>query len=331
MPCALITGITGQDGSYLAELLLSRGYEVHGTLRPRTDPARSHLAPLLEDGATNRGALVLHRAELEDPTTLEAVLRAVAPEEVYHLAGPSHLGFSFEAPEATCVPIVQGVLRVLETARALPRPTRVFLPSSAAIFGQPAHTPQDEDTPLAPLSPYGCAMAFVTHLARAIRQTRGTFVVCGILYNHESPRRGESFVTRKITRAAAAIKLGLRDTLVLGNLDARRDWGHARDFVRAMWLALQAPTARDYVIATGRTHTVREVVELAFGHLGLDPWRHVRTDPALRRPADPTVWTGNADRARRELGWQPEVSFAELIREMVEADLAALRAESRAR
>ncbi len=321
---AFITGLAGQDGSYLAELLLARDYEVHGTVRPGTNPATSRIGHLL--AGPTAGRVTVHGLDLNEPAGLRELLPAVQPEEFYHLAAPSHVGQSFEQPEAACAAIGLGALRVLEAVRRLPRPPRLFLASSSEIFGRPKQAPQDEETPLAPVTPYGCAMAFVTHLARAWRLVHGLFVCCGILYNHESPRRGEQFVTRKITRAAAAIKLGLQHTLELGNLDARRDWGDARDYVRAMWLMLQAPEPGDYVIASGQTHSVREVLDVAFGHLGLDWVRYVRSDPRLLRPAEPHTLVGNAARARRVLNWAPTRAFAELIREMTDADLAALRA-----
>lgn len=322
---AFITGLAGQDGSYLAELLLARGYEVHGTVRPGTDLATSRVAHLVGETSPGVGRLSVHRLDLNAPQGLRELLDAVQPDEVYHLAAPSHVGQSFEQPEAACAAIGLGALRLLEAVRRQPRPPRLFLASSSEIFGRPARAPQDEETPLAPVTPYGCAMALVTHLARAWRLVHGLFVCCGILYNHESPRRGEQFVTRKITRAAAAIKLGLQDILELGNLEAQRDWGDARDYVRAMWLALQAASPGDYVVASGQTHAVRDVLDLAFGHLGLDWRRHVRTDPRLLRPAEPQTLVGDATRARTLLGWAPTRTFADLIREMTEADLAALR------
>ncbi len=325
MPRAFITGLAGQDGSYLAELLLARGYEVHGTVRPTTDLATSRVAHLVRESTPAAGRLTVHRLDLNAPQGLRDLLEAVQPDEFYHLAAPSHVGQSFEQPEAACAAIGLGALRVLEAVRCQPRPPRLFLASSSEIFGRPARAPQDEETPLAPVTPYGCAMALVTHLARAWRLVHGLFACCGILYNHESPRRGEQFVTRKITRAAAAIKLGRQDTLELGNLEARRDWGDARDYVRAMWLALQAPRPGDYVVATGQTHAVRDVLEIAFGHLGLEWRRYVRTDPRLLRPAEPHTLVGNAARARSLLGWTPTPTFADLIREMTDADLAALR------
>lgn len=322
---AFITGISGQDGSYLAELLLEHGYEVHGTVRPGTDLEASRLAPLLSRLGRGARRLTVHPLDLNRPEGLGELLPEVCPDEFYHLAAPSHVGQSFEQPEAACAAIGLGALRVLEAVRRLRPPPRLFLASSSEIFGRPTRAPQDEETPLAPVTPYGCAMAFATHLGRAWRVTYGLFVCCGILYNHESPRRGEQFVTRKITRAAAAIKLGLQDALELGNLDARRDWGDARDYVRAMWLALQAAEPGDYVVATGQTHSVREVLAVAFGHLGLDWERYVRCDPRLFRPAEPHTLVGHAERARRVLGWAPTRAFADIIREMTEADLALLR------
>jgi GDPmannose 4,6-dehydratase len=321
---ALITGITGQDGSYLAEWLLERGYEVHGTTRQYPLPECSRIGHLC--GSPEAGPrVVLHLASLEEPATLRRALLAADPDEVYHLAGQSHVGLSFEQPEATCNATGMGAVRLLELLRELKRPSRLFQASSAEVFGRPACSPQDEDTPVRPVTPYGCAVAFATHLARSYRVNYGLHACCGILYNHESPRRGDRFVTRKITRAAAAIKLGQQETLTLGNLDARRDWGHARDYVQAMWLALQQAEPRDYVIATGCLHTVREVVTTAFGHLGLDWERHVRVDPRFLRPADPQELVGNAARARELLGWTPTTGFEAMIREMVEADFLDLR------
>ena len=321
---AFITGITGQDGSYLAELLLEKGYEVHGTVRQTTLPAHSRIRHLCLGDRIGSG-LVLHKADLEEPTTLRRALIKAAPDEVYHLAGQSHVGLSFEMPEATCTATGLGTLRLLEMVRDIARPPRLFQASSAEVFGHPTQSPQDEQTPLAPVTPYGCAVALATHLVRTYRVLHGLFACCGIMYNHESPRRGEGFVTRKITRAAAAIKLGLQETLSLGNLDARRDWGHARDYVRAMWLALQQSEPHDYVVATGRLHTVRDVVTIAFGHLGLEWEKHVRVDPQFLRPVDPQELVGNAARAREILGWSPTIGFEEMVREMTEADLAQLR------
>ena len=325
MPRAFITGITGQDGSYLAEFLLEKGYEVHGVVRRSSSAARARLDRAVRESSLNRQRLMLHYADLNEPGTLRRALLKAQPDEVYHLAGQSHVGLSFEMPETTCSFIALSALRLLEMIRDLPHRPRLFQASSSEIFGRPAAAPQDEQTPIAPVTPYGCAMAFATHLVRTYRITYDLFACCGVMYNQESPRRGENFVTRKICRAAAAIKLGLQDSLLLGNLDARRDWGHARDFVRAMWLALQHSGPQDYVLATGQLHTVRDVAAIAFDSVGLDWKRYVRQDPQLIRPTDPQDLRGHAAKAARLLGWSPTVPFEQMIREMTAADLAELR------
>lgn len=324
MKRALITGITGQDGSYLAELLLDKGYEVHGTVRRTSSLSRSRIDHLHRDPAVYGRRLFLHYAELGDATPLRRLLSHVAPDEIYHLAGQSHVGLSFEIPESTCELTAMGTLRLLEMIRDLERPVRLFHASSSEIFGQPAQCPQSEATPIAPVNPYGCAKAFATQMVGVYRHAYGLFACNGILYNHESPRRGENFVTRKICRAAAAIKLGRERELVLGDTAAERDWGHARDYVRAMWLTLQQEQPEDYVVATGVSHRVQDVVELAFGAVALD-WRDcVKRDPRLLRPAEPVRLVGDATKAGRQLGWQPTVDFAAMIREMTLAELRAL-------
>ncbi len=324
MPRALITGITGQDGSYLTEHLLDQGYEVHGIVRRTSQLARSRLDHLYHNPDIYGRRLFLHYADLDDTTTLRRLLARIAPEEAYHLAGQSHVGLSFEIPESTCEMTAMGTLRLLEMFRDLPVPCRLFHASSSEIFGQPTQSPQDEQTPMAPVTPYGCAKAFATQMVAIYRRTFGLFAGNGIMFNHESPRRGEHFVTRKICHAAAAIKLGLERELVLGDLAMQRDWGHARDYVRAMWLMLQQREPDDFVIATGELHSVQEVVEIAFATAQLD-WRPcVRQDARFLRPTEPRGLVGNPAKARRQLGWRPQVSFAELIREMTEAELTAL-------
>lgn len=324
MPIALITGITGQDGSYLTELLLAQGYDVHGTVRRTSTLERSRLAHLYHDTSVYNRRLFLHYADLDDPTTLRRVLHKVAPQELYHLAGQSHVGLSFEIPETTCEFTAMGTLRLLEILRDLPQPPRFFHATSSELFGRPTESPQTERTPIAPVNPYGCAKAFATQLIRVYREAHGLFAVNGILYNHESPRRGEGFVTRKICRAAAAIKAGHQNTLKLGNTSAQRDWGHARDTVRGMWLALQHDTPDDYIFATGRLHSVQDVLEQAFHALDLHWQDYVETDPHLLRPAEPLHLVGDPTKARTQLGWEPETSFADLIREMTLAELHAL-------
>lgn len=324
MTRAFITGITGQDGSYLTELLLAQGYEVHGAVRRTSTLERSRLAHLYVDPAVYNQRLFLHYAELDDATTLRRVLVKVAPDEIYHLAGQSHVGLSFDIPESTCEFTAMGTLRLLEILRDLPTPPRFFHATSSEIFGRPAEVPQNEKTPMLPVSPYGCAKAFATQMVRIYRDTHGLFAVNGILYNHESPRRGENFVTRKICRAAAAIKAGRQRKLSLGDTSARRDWGHAREYVRGMWLALQHETPGDYVFATGQLHSVQDVLENAFAAVDLE-WRsYVETDSHLLRPAEPLQLVGDANKARTVLGWTSETDFGDIIREMTLAELEAL-------
>ncbi|MEW6302162.1 MAG: GDP-mannose 4,6-dehydratase [Verrucomicrobiota bacterium] len=326
MPRALITGITGQDGSYLAELLLGKGYEVHGVVRRTSTLERSRIDHLYRDHSIYGKTLFLHYADLDDPTTLRRVIVKAAPDEIYHLAGQSHVGLSFDIPESTCELTAMGTLRLLEMIRDLPKAPRLYHASTSEIFGKPAQAPQDETTPVNPVTPYGCAKAFATRMVAIYRDSFGFFACNGIMYNHESPRRGENFVTRKICRAAAAIKLGLEKELLLGDLSTQRDWGHSLDYVRGMWLTLQQAKADDYVFATGVLHTVRDVVETAFKVAGLNWQRHVHQDPRLLRKAEPVNLTGNADRAKRVLGWKPEISFEQMIEEMTKSEIALLSA-----
>jgi GDPmannose 4,6-dehydratase len=324
MKRAFITGIEGQDGSYLAELLLAKNYEVHGTFRPASNGNAANLRHLKADPQVFQKTLFLHPADLDDADSLRAALAQSAPDEIYHLASQSHVGASFEKVEETCRITGLGTLRLLELTRKLPRPPRFFHASSSEIFGSPEQSPQDENTPVAPVTPYGCAKAFGTQLTRIYRKNFGLFAVNGILFNHESPRRGENFVTRKICRAVAAIKAGRQAELVLGDTSAQRDWGHARDYVRGMWLALQPGDAEDFVFATGKLHRVQDIVELAFQAAGLDWRKLVRQEKQFFRPADPRQVVGNAGKAKNLLGWQPEITFEQTIAEMVQSELKAL-------
>ena len=322
---ALITGVTGQDGSYLTELLLQKDYAVHGVVRRTSNLLRSRIEHLRRDEKIYGKSLFLHYGDLSDGTTLGRIFREVRPTELYHLAGQSHVGLSFELPESTCDEAGMATLRLLEIVRDQADRVRFYHASSSEIFGHATETPQTENTPMWPASPYGCAKAFATQLARVYRQSYGLFVCNGILYNHESPRRGENFVTRKIAHGAARIARGLDVDLVLGNLESRRDWGRAQDYVHAMWMMLQHKTADDYLVATGETHSVREFVEAAFAVVNL-PWeKYVKHDTSFERPAEPARLVGCADKIRETLGWKPTGTFAELVREMVEAEVEKLR------
>jgi GDPmannose 4,6-dehydratase len=329
---ALISGIAGQDGSYLAELLLEKGYTVHGIVRRTSNVFRSRIEHLRCDEKIYGQRLFLHYGDLSEESTLRRIFRDVRPSEFYHLAGQSHVGLSFEIPESTCEEAGMATLRLLEIARdESAAPVRFYHASSSEIFGAATETPQTESTPMLPTSPYGCAKAFATQLSRVYRQSYGLFVCNGILYNHESPRRGENFVTRKIARAVARIAHGLDVDLTLGNLESRRDWGRAQDYVQAMWLMLQHDRADDYIVATGETHSVREFVEAAFAVVDL-PWeKHVKHDSSFDRPAEPTHLVGCADKIRKTLGWTPTGTFSQLVKEMVEAELAALDASGGAK
>ena len=320
----LITGITGQDGSYLTELLLEKGYTVHGVVRRTSNLLRSRIEHLRRDEKIYDKKLFLHYGDLSDGTTLRRIFQNVQPTELYHLAGQSHVGLSFEIPESTCEEAGMATLRLLEIAREQSRPVKFYHASTSEIFGNAAEVPQTEATPLRPTSPYGCAKAFATQLARVYRDSHGLFVCNGILYNHESPRRGENFVTRKIARGAARIARGLDADLTLGNLESRRDWGRAQDYVGAMWMMLQHDVADDYIVATGETHSVREFAEQAFAIVDLDWKKFVKSDHAFDRPAEPAQLVGNADKIRKTLGWKPTGSFEQLVREMVEAEMKLL-------
>jgi GDPmannose 4,6-dehydratase len=320
---ALITGITGQDGSYLAEFLLAKGYEVHGLIRRSSTFNTRRIDHLYVDPHDPEARFFLHYGDLSDSGQIGHLIYNIQPEEIYHLAAQSHVRVSFDMPEYTGDVTGLGVTRLLEAIRHSGIATRFYQASSSELFGS-APPPQQEETPMLPRSPYAVAKLYAYWMVRNYREAYGLFAVNGILFNHESPRRGETFVTRKITRALARIKLGLQRQLYLGNLEARRDWGYAPDFVEVMWLMLQQDTPEDYVIATGEAHSVREFLDEAFAYAGLD-WRdYVEIDPRYFRPTEVDFLLGDASKARRRLGWQPRVSFPELVRLMVDADLQAL-------
>ncbi len=323
-PIAFITGITGQDGSYLAEFLLARGYVVHGLVRRASMFNRSRLEHLRDDPAVYGKTFFLHYGDLQDATSLRRILKLVRPREIYHLAGQSHVGLSFEIPEVTCHEVANATLSLLEIVRDQDYPVRFYHASSSEIFGTPESSPQHEETPTRPLNPYGCAKAFATHLCRVYRTAYGAFVCNGILYNHESPRRGENFVTRKISLAAARIKAGLQHELVLGGLEARRDWGYAPEYVEGMWRMLQQEQPDDYVLATGEAHSIRDFLGAAFAHVGLEWEKFVKFNPRFVRPADNSLLVGDNGKARRVLGWEPRTRMSALAALMVDADLAEL-------
>jgi GDPmannose 4,6-dehydratase len=326
MKKAFITGITGQDGSYLAQLLLDKGYEVHGLIRRSSTFNTDRIDHLYRDSHEPDAKLFLHYGDLSVSGQLMDLLAAINPDEIYHLGAQSHVRVSFDMPEYTGDITGLGTLRILESIRKTGIKTKFYQASSSEMFGA-APPPQSENTPFQPRSPYAAAKVYAYHIVQNYRDAYGIFATNGILFNHESPRRGETFVTRKITRAATQIKLGIRDKLYLGNLDAKRDWGYAGDFVEAMWLMLQQEKPDDYVIATGETHSVREFAEKVFAKLDLDYARHVVIDPRYFRPTEVVVLLGDSSRARKALNWEPKVTFDQLIDMMVEADMKLARQE----
>ena len=324
---ALITGITGQDGSFLTELLLEKGYEVYGIIRRSSTFNTDRIDHLYQDPHEPSTRLRLVYGDLNDSSSLNTILRQTSPDEIYNLGAQSHVRVSFDVPEYTGEVTGLGTVRLLEAIRDVGIRPKFYQASSSEIFGKAFETPQTERTPFHPRSPYGCAKAYAYYITVNYRESYGLFACNGILFNHESERRGETFVSRKITRAAGRIKVGLQDKLYLGNLDARRDWGHARDYVEAMWLMMQADAPDDYIIATGESHSVRDFLDLAFGRLDLDWKRYVEIDPRYFRPAEVDVLQGDATKARTKLGWQPKVTFKELVTRMADHDLELARVE----
>jgi GDPmannose 4,6-dehydratase len=322
---ALITGITGQDGSYLAELLLSKGYEVHGIIRRASTFNTGRLDGIYDDPHSGKSRLFLHYGDLSDASGLARLIGKIGPEEVYNLAAQSHVRVSFDSPEYTVDITATGTIRLLEAIRETGIRPRFYQASSSEMYGLVREVPQTEQTPFYPRSPYGCAKVFSFWITVNYRESYGLHASNGILFNHESPRRGETFVTRKITRAVAHIKAGLQAKLFLGNLDAKRDWGYAREYVEAMWLMLQQEKPEDYVIATNETHSVREFLEIAFAHAGLDWKKYVEKDERYYRPAEVDLLIGDYSKARRQLKWEPKTKFADLAKLMVDADIELLR------
>jgi GDPmannose 4,6-dehydratase len=342
MKTALITGVTGQDGSYLAEVLLEKGYSVHGVKRRSSLFNTSRIDHIYEDPHDSDRHFVMHYGDLNDASSLNRILRDVAPDEIYNLGAQSHVGVSFQVPEYTAEVTGLGTVRLLEAIREIGVKTRFYQASSSELFGQVVETPQNEKTPFHPRSPYACAKAYAFHLTVNYRESYDMFASNGILFNHESPRRGETFVTRKITRAIAHIKYGLQEKLYLGNLAAKRDWGYAGDYVEAMWLVLQHDRPDDFAIATGETRSVREFCDAAFAEAGMAiTWKGegldeqgiseedgrvlVAVDPRYFRPAEVDLLLGDSSKARKLLGWEPKTSFADLVKMMVESDLEATR------
>ncbi|WP_414663037.1 GDP-mannose 4,6-dehydratase [Horticoccus sp. 23ND18S-11] len=326
---ALITGITGQDGSYLAELLLAKGYEVHGVIRRSSTFNTSRIDHLYSDPHLNGVRLFLHYGDLADSVQMVKLLYQLQPDEVYNLGAQSHVRVSFDIPEYTGDVDGVGAVRILEAIReaGLVKKVRYYQASSSEMFGKVQQVPQTETTPFWPRSPYGCAKMYAYWLTVNYREGYALHASNGILFNHESPRRGETFVTRKITRAATRIKMGLQDSLFLGNLDAQRDWGYAKEYVEMMWLMLQQDAPDDYVVATNETHSVREFCQEAFACVGLDWERHVKYDARYERPSEVDLLIGNPAKAQRQLGWEPKVRFKELVKIMVEHDLELARHE----
>ena len=324
MKKALITGITGQDGSYLADLLISKGYEVHGIIRRASTFNTARIDHLYQDPHVNGVRLFLHYGDLADSVNLTKMLYDLQPDEVYNLGAQSHVRVSFDIPEYTADVTGVGTIRILEAIRESGVKPRFYQASSSEMFGKVQEIPQKETTPFWPRSPYGCAKMFGHWATVNYRESYNLFACSGILFNHESPRRGETFVTRKIARAVAAIKLGLQKDLYLGNMDAKRDWGYAPEYVEGMWRMLQADQPDDFVLATNETHTVKEFVEVAFGHVGLDWKEFVKYDARYERPAEVDLLIGDPAKAKKQLGWEPKVRFKELVQIMVDADVEML-------
>lgn len=322
---ALITGITGQDGSYLAEFLLDKGYEVYGIIRRASTFNTSRINHIYQDPHEKGAKLKLIFGDLTDASSINKIIRDVQPDEVYNLAAQSHVRVSFDVPEYTADATGTGVIRLLEAIRENGLNTRFYQASSSEMFGKVQAVPQKEDTPFYPRSPYAAAKLYGHWITKNYRESYDMYACSGILFNHESPRRGETFVTRKITKAVANIKAGLQDKLYLGNLDAKRDWGYAKEYVEAMWLMLQQDEADDYVIATNETHTVQEFVERAFTHVGLNWKDYVEFDERYMRPAEVDLLIGDASKAKEKLGWQPKVTFEKLVDIMVDADVEELQ------
>jgi GDPmannose 4,6-dehydratase len=328
---ALITGITGQDGSYLAEFLLKKNYEVHGIVRRTSTFNRSRLDAFWSDPHLGKTRLFLHYGDLADPGSLTRLLQELTPDEIYNLAAQSHVRVSFDNPEYTFDVNATGTIRLLEAIRSTGQKPRYYQASSSEMYGLVQESPQTEKTPFYPRSPYGVSKVASFWATVNAREAYGVHASNGILFNHESPRRGEPFVTRKITRAVAHILAGLEDKLFLGNLDAKRDWGYAKEYVEAMWLMLQQNEPGDYVIATGEAHSVREFLEGAFSHVGLDWRKYVEHDPRYLRPSEVNLLIGDSTKARHKLGWQPRTTFNELIKLMVDADIELLKAHREGR
>ncbi|CAN1213355.1 GDP-mannose 4,6-dehydratase [Tumidithrix helvetica PCC 7403] len=329
---ALLTGITGQDGSYISELLLSKGYQVHGIVRRASTINTDRIDHIYQDPHLPETKLFLHYGDLTDGTTLRRILEAVQPHEIYNLGAQSHVRVSFDSPQYTVDTVGMGTLRLLETIREYQQRTgnevRFYQAGSSEMYGLVQAVPQNEQTPFYPRSPYACAKVYAHWQTINYRESYNLFACNGILFNHESPRRGETFVTRKITRAIACIVAGKQKKLFMGNLDAKRDWGYAKDYVEAMWLMLQQPEPDDYVVATGETHSVREFLELAFAHVNLNWEDYVEIDPRYFRPAEVELLLGDPTKARQKLGWEPKVTFKDLVRLMVDADMQALGLET---
>jgi GDPmannose 4,6-dehydratase len=328
---ALITGITGQDGSYLTELLLEKGYEVHGVVRRSSSFNTERIDHLYKDPHEGDARLHLHYGDLNDSSSLQSIVEATQPDEVYNLGAQSHVRVSFDIPEYTGEITALGTVRLLEACRKRDLKCRFYQASSSELYGKVVETPQKETTPFHPRSPYAVAKAYSFYMTQNYREAYGMFATNGILFNHESERRGETFVTRKITRAIGRIKHGLQKDLYLGNLDAKRDWGHAKDYVEAMWLMLQQDKPDDFVIGTGETHSVREFAEKAFKIAGLAWEEYVKIDPRYFRPAEVDLLLSDPTKAKKTLGWQPKIGFDELVKRMVESDLELAAREKRAR